>query len=97
MSRHAGHGGLCSGLDVQTDGARVASAGSAGLVELWDIHLEQRSPAEVARLLAERVPLQLSGDRLIPAAAAPRATVTPQGLRPPPPAAPQPPVAPPPP
>ena len=88
LAHHAGHGGLCSGLDVQSDGARVASVGSAGLVELWDIHLEQRSPAEVARLLAERVPLQLSGDRLIPAAAAPRATITPQGLGPPPPAPP---------
>ena len=35
-------------------------------IATWDIHLETRTPAEIGRLVAERVSWRLDGGRLIP-------------------------------
>jgi WD40 repeat protein len=55
------------GLTVGTVTDSFFVAGNEGsALAVWDIHLETRSPAEIARLVAERVPWRLQDGRLVP-------------------------------
>jgi WD40 repeat protein len=47
------------------DGQLAVTASDDGTAHLWDLHLETRSPEEVARIVAERALYRLEGGRLV--------------------------------
>jgi WD40 repeat protein len=62
----AAHPGPITDVAFSADGARVITAGIGG-VRLWRFDLETRSPAEVARLMACRMPFLLERDAVVSA------------------------------
>jgi WD40 repeat protein len=48
------------------DGNEVVSAGADGTMRIWDVHLETRSPAQLAELIRCGVPLKWVGEALQP-------------------------------
>ena len=48
------------------DGTRVVTASEDKTAKIWDVHLETRSPAEIAALVRCRVPWRLDEGRLLP-------------------------------
>jgi WD40 repeat protein len=48
------------------DGARIVMANLDGTVKVIDVHLETRSPKEIAEIVEQRVPIRFEQGRLIP-------------------------------
>ena len=50
------------------DGTHVTTATHDGSIAIWDIHLEQRTPDEIHRIVSARSPWTLANGKLVPAA-----------------------------
>jgi WD40 repeat protein len=58
---------VCSSdLELSPDGAHVTTASRDGSISSWDVHLEQREPDEVRRIVAARGAWTLSDGVLVP-------------------------------
>jgi WD40 repeat protein len=61
----SGHRNPVSGIAFSPDGTRLASAGYDGNAFVWALGRETRTPAELARTIAERVAFKLDGVELV--------------------------------
>ncbi len=55
----AGHTSSATSAVFSPDGARIVTASEDKTAKVWDVHLETRSPAEIAEILAKRAPVKL--------------------------------------
>jgi hypothetical protein len=53
------------GLAWSGDGSRLAALTGDGIVMIWDVHLEQRTPAEIDALAARATPWQFADGLLV--------------------------------
>jgi WD40 repeat protein/serine/threonine protein kinase len=60
-----GHTAQLYAAEWSPDGARALTAGQDGRTIIWDVHLETRTPREIADLVRRRVPWRLDGGRLV--------------------------------
>ena len=57
--------GLLDGK-LSPDGTHVTTASRDGSISIWDVHLEQRKPDEIRRIITARNPWTLSNGVLVP-------------------------------
>jgi len=60
-----GHRRAITALDFTRDGTRLIAQGAEEETTIWDVHLEQRSPAEIFALAAKATPWQVTGGQLV--------------------------------
>jgi len=60
-----GHRGKVGGLAFTRDGTRLVAHGADDEITVWDVHLEQRSPSEIAAIAAKATPWQVRGGQLV--------------------------------
>jgi WD40 repeat protein len=60
-----GHSGDISSAKFSKDGKSLVTASGDHTAKIWDMRLETRSPAEIKRLIEQRVPYYLHDGRLI--------------------------------
>jgi len=61
-----GHRGWVVSAAFSPDGVRVVTASKDRTARIWDVHLETRSPAEIAALARARIPFRVEEGRLLP-------------------------------
>jgi WD40 repeat protein/serine/threonine protein kinase len=64
----AQHRAGLNSAELVPSGRLLATAGSDNTVALWDVHAEQRSPAEIGARLRCTIAWRIEGDALVPAA-----------------------------
>lgn len=62
----SGHSAGVNDLALITDRTKLVTAGQDGSVIVWKLHVEQRSPQQLAALMRCRLPYQFNDDLLVP-------------------------------
>ena len=65
LARLAGHREPLSAVAWDASARRAATADTSGMVLLWDVHPETRSPEDLARLVQCRTSWRLKDDRVV--------------------------------
>jgi hypothetical protein len=61
----AGHDSSVKSAVFSPDGARIVTASYDNTAKVWDVHLETRSSAEIAEILAKRAPVKLENGGVV--------------------------------
>lgn len=74
-----GHSNIVSSAAFSPDGSRIVTASFDQTAKIWDVHLETRSPSEIAALVKCRIPWRLEEGKLVPFTPEPAACSGPAG------------------